>query len=282
MNPFRTFLIGTPVVLAILFSSFAQASDIDKSGSVKAAISRKEYCAKGTDVNYFKSLMYGYENRLSFVNAGGLGNGGVCWWHSMFTRNAIYLTVYRPDQRRVNRTEALTVIDDIISSRGIVEVPGYNNLYDFSRDYAQDIQRALNRWQIGDGLAFGWLRGLVGRSRVPATELKAMMDELYQEVKVGHVTYQKLQIPGISAHAWLVVDMSRTTNGYDLEVVDSNYRDVRTIQYTKGMTHLNEYNAVPYTSRNASPYRAYANAKSNYCRLGIKSTDIPIQQEPLN
>ncbi len=278
MNYFRTLFVSTPVMLMILISSFAQAKDIDKSGDVKAPTSRKEYCSNASDVNYFKSLVYGYENRLSFLNAGGIANGGVCWWHSMFTRNATYVAVYRPDLPRANRQKAAEIISDIISSKAVVEVPGYHNLYEFSSDYHQEIQSALNRWQIGDGLAFGWLRGLTGSSHVAPSKLKSMMDELYQEVKSGHVTYQKLQIPGIQAHAWLVVDMSKTASGYDLEVVDSNYRDIRTIHYQKGMTHLNEYNAVPYTSRNASPYNAYASAKSNYCRLGIKSTDIRIQQ----
>ncbi|MDG0816822.1 hypothetical protein [Bdellovibrio svalbardensis] len=273
----RTFFYGMTLVVTTLFSSLLHAAEINKSGSVKAPTSRKEYCTGASDVNYFKSLVYSYENRLSFLNSGGIGNGGVCWWHSMFTRNATYVAVYRPDLRRADRQKAVEIIADIVDGRAVVEVPGYHNLYEFSTDYHREIQSALNRWQIGEGIAFGWLRGITGRTRVEPGTLKVMMDELYQEVKRGHVTYQKLQIPGIMAHAWLVVDMNKTLMGYDLEVIDSNYRDIRTIHYQKGMTHLNEYNSVPYTSRNSSPYQAYAYAKSNYCRLGLKSTDMRSQ-----
>ncbi|WP_246845331.1 hypothetical protein [Bdellovibrio sp. NC01] len=269
------------LTLAVILTaaSLTYAKDIDKSGQQQAPASKKEYCTQGTDPNYYKSLIYNYQNRLSFLNAGGIGNGGVCWWHSMFTRNATYIAVYRPELPRASADRAKRIIDAIIANDAVVEIPGYKNLYEFSIDYHQQIQSALNRWQISEGIAFGWLRGLSGKTRVAPDVLKSMMDELYQEVRSGRIAYQKLQIPGIMAHAWLVVDMWKTNLGYDFEVVDSNTREVYKVHYQKGMTHLNEYNSVPYTGRNSANYSSYTSAKKNYCKLGINSENKPQLQQ---
>ena len=44
------------------------------------------------------------------------------------------------------------------------------------------------------------------------------MDELYQHVMAeGHIGYTKLQLPGVPAHAFLVVDMEKVgADGYRL------------------------------------------------------------------
>ena len=81
-------------------------------------------------------------------------------------------------------------------------------------------------------------------------------DELYEYVEIeGNIAYQKLQIKGVTAHAWLVVNMKKTSRGYDLEVLDSNYPSQTMVyRYQDGMTNFNHtyYGAfTPYLERRA-------------------------------
>ena len=66
------------------------------------------------------------------------------------------------------------------------------------------------------------------------------------------VVYQKLQMPGVTAHAWLVLGMTQTSNGYRLLVLDSNTYSPDTYYYEKGMTSFGYHgftNFVPYTGK---------------------------------
>lgn len=239
----------------------------------EAPTSKKEYCAMNSQD--YKDLLMKTENHLAFVNQGGIGGQGVCWWHSMFTRNATYLAIYRPELPRPTRSEALQIIKDISANRGVVDIPGFRNLEEFSAVHRDQIQTELNAGQIVDGgILFGWVRGVTGKHSVPAQQLESMMNNLYSEVRSGRVAYQMLQIEGIMAHAWLVVDMKRDGDGFILSVLDSNYRDIQIVQYRRGMTSLQEYGSVPYTSRNAVDYQDYKNAKSLYCKRNINAKDL--------
>ncbi|HEX7675279.1 MAG TPA: hypothetical protein VF412_13980 [Bdellovibrio sp.] len=274
-------IVGAALVLSTVWSSMTFASEIDKSGNTRAATSKAEFCKNADDPNYFKSLLYNENNHLASLNHGGIANGGVCWWHSMFSRSATFLAVYRPDLPRPSADQAHNIIEDISTNKGIVEIPGYRNLAEFSQDYADDIQRTLEGMQIGDGvIMFGWVRGLSGDSEVSADKLKSMMDDLYKEVRVNNrIVYQKLQIPGITAHAWLVVDMKKSSDGYVLEVLDSNYGSIYQVNYHIGMTKFeSNYNMVPYTSRNGMDYSAFAAAKKQYCKYGMTAEDIRERQ----
>lgn len=101
---------------------------------------------------------------------------------------------------------------------------------------------------------FNWIRGLRGKKSVSPEKLKSMMDELYQYVNVkGNIAYQKLQMKGLIAHAWLVVNMVKVPGGYDLEVIDSN-TPYQTLRYTyrNGQTSFIHWmfgEFVPYLER---------------------------------
>ena len=194
------FAFAAILSVSTVISLSVSAKEIDKSGQTKVSNTRAEFCANSEDPNYFKSLAYSVDNTLYYGNRGGLMNGGVCWWHSMFTRNALNLAVFQPNKPRVSGQDALNVINDIVTAKGVVEIGGFRNLYEFSQSYGQDIQAALDAWQIGDGaLMFGWVRGVSGETEVAPAELKSMMDDLYSQVKnKKQVVYQKLQIPGIA------------------------------------------------------------------------------------
>ncbi|MCO4793661.1 MAG: hypothetical protein KC493_08120 [Bacteriovoracaceae bacterium] len=212
-----------------------------------ASQNKAEFCADRESSTYYQKLLLNSENRLSFTNRGGLANGGVCWWHSRFTRKAAYLAIYRPDLDKPTKDEAYDIVMSIRLGRKVVIVPGYRNLKEFSRDFRSVIQQRLERWQVGDGfMRQQWLVGVWGGSRVSSDELRERMDKLYEEVVENNdVAYQVLQIKGIVAHAWLVVDMERTANGYRVQVIDSNYLSPKTFTYRHGDTNFN----YPYWGR---------------------------------
>lgn len=257
------------------YTAFIATSLIAAWANAKAPTSKAEFCEMAHKPAAMRALLSDTDNQLSFENHGGLGNAGTCWWHSMFTRNANYLAIYHPELPRPSRSEVRQIIMDISANRGIVEIPGYKNLAEFSYAHSSEIQQALEEGQIVDGgFKFGWVRGVTGNDEVPAAELKTRMDELYLEVANGRIPYQMLQMKGITAHAWLVVDMKKTDYGYDLRVHDSNYRGTYTVSYEKGMTHVSDYEAVPYTSRNELEYAAYKTALKNFCNRGFTAKDL--------
>lgn len=264
------------VILALALGSSISHGIINKNG-IRPAYSREEYCANAHNPDYFKSLFYNYENHIPWKNQGGVMNKGVCWWNSMLVRNAQYLAVYRPDLPAPTRSEVDKIISWLMAGTGVVEIPGYRNFSDFAGSHFSQVQRALEAQQVVDGVvALGFIRGLLGNHIVEPTELSAKMDETYRLTKDKNwVVYQKLQMEGIDAHSWLVVDMTKIPGGYTLEVVDSNFPgDVKTVQFEHGMKQLPAYNSVPYTSRNEFSYRSYNYAIDNYCKRNMTAADL--------
>ena len=214
--------------------------------------SEASFCADRKDVNFVKDLTLSTSNLMAFRNQGGIGNGGVCWWHSRFQRNALYLTIYKPSIAKPTQDEARILIKQIREAKNVVIIPGYKNFRDFSADNADLILRELEKWQKGDGIIrFAWVKGLEGASTVEAGQLKSTMDEIYNEVEVNkNIAYNKLQIPGIDAHAWLVVHMEKVNGGYNLEILDSNFPTGTEIyRYREGDQNFDYHRAFAF-----SPY----------------------------
>lgn len=224
--------IKSLILLSLLssFTGFAKTPSLDK----------EQFCNDRKDPTFVKNLAKDTGNLIGFRNFGGIGGGGVCWWHSRFQRNSLYLTIFHPDADRPTEEEAQLIIKKIRKGNEIVLVPGYNNLQEFTTDNLALLQSELEAWQLSDGAKFAWIRGLKGSSIVTPEKLQLMMDELYEEVETqGNIAYQKLQIKGITAHAWLVVNMSKEEDGYLLEVIDSNYpRMTMFYRYEVGDTNL--------------------------------------------
>jgi hypothetical protein len=186
--------------------------------------SEAEYCELAKDLRGFKKLTEDPDNLMAFGNMGGLLDGGVCWWHSRFQRNALYLTIYKPELKKPTKKEAKRLIDAIVHTSRVTVIPGFKNFQEFTATYAQEIQSALNAWQIRDGfIKQAWIDGLWGSTHQESDKLKRNIDKLYVEVeKKYRIVYVKLQIPGIDAHAWLIVDMVKTATGYEITYIDSN------------------------------------------------------------
>ena len=210
----------TLLALVAMVSSFNTMA-----ASISPSMSAEQFCSDRESSNFVKELTDDSDNLMGFSNNGGLINGGVCWWHSRFQRNSLYLTIYNPQENKPTRKEAKKIIGQIRAGTDAVIIPGYSNFYEFSRDYKADIQSELEAWQKMDGIVkFNWVVGLSGSHTVSAEDLKEKMDRLYDYVKIkGNIAYQKLQIKGIVAHAWLVIDMVETDDGYILKVLDSNF-----------------------------------------------------------
>lgn len=235
------FVVMTAIGLASL-SSFA----------VSTSLSKAEFCSDRKDKEYVKELAMESSGNMAFTNRGGIANGGVCWWHSRFVRKALYLTYFRPDLPAPTVNEAEKIIGKIRSGSEVVMIPGVSDFNEFSNQYRSLIQSELENWQLVDGfIKQSWVIGLAGSSEVSPANLEKKMDQLYKYVvKENNIAYEKLQIKGITAHAWLVVDMKKVKDGYDLFVIDSNYYQYPIeYNYRKGDTSFNHPfygNFVPY------------------------------------
>ncbi len=241
----------TLLVLGVCAFSFSAMAKATPSQSID------QFCADRSSESFTKELLQSSSNLMAFANRGGMANGGVCWWHSRFQRSATYLTIYKPGNDYPSKAEAEKIIGKIRDGKEIITIGGFRNFSEFSSAYRAEIQRELEKWQKADGIArFNWVMGLKGSNVVEAPKFREMMDELYQYVEIeGNIAYQKLQIKGVTAHAWLVVNMKKTSRGYDLEVLDSNYPSQTMVyRYQDGMTNFNHtyYGAfTPYLERRA-------------------------------
>jgi hypothetical protein len=238
------------VALTLLVSSLGALAQADERAKLLA---KENFCNKRAEADSIQEMLVSPMATLSFSNQGGLFGGGVCWWHSRFTRNAAYIVRFRPDLPAPTDAEAKKLIKDIRSAKAIVEVPGYANLYNFSRAHDELILKELEAWQRKDGFVNQqWVAGLSGSSNIKPEALERRMDELFARVQKGEVVYQKLQMPGVTAHAWLVLGMTQTADGYRLLVLDSNTYAPDTYYYEKGMTSFDYHgftHFVPYTGK---------------------------------
>lgn len=239
--------------MKLLLISFFLLGVFTSSAFAKAEY-LQNYCDNSTSLDHFKWKASNYRNTLAFRNHGGIANKGVCWWHSRFQRNALYLAIFRPETAKDSESVIKEKIKKIRSGKEIVVFNGFNDLYELSIDHGDLIQRELERWQKSDGIVkFKWVQGLRGKPVLEPQAMRAMLDDLYERVVTNkQITYQKLQFKGIDAHAWLVVDMERTFNGYRLFIIDSlTPSDIIVYEYVQGMTafehHLNGQRFAPRT-----------------------------------
>lgn len=200
----------------------------------------ERFCVERSQPDFALDSLSEFNSRLSFRNQGGLANGGVCWWHARFQRNATYLVQFAPSKPAPTDKEAKKIIDKIRKGRDVVEIPGYSNLYSFSLKYKEQILKELEAWQRTDGfINQAWLLGIKGRTKVAPEKLEEMMNELYELTRNDEIVFQVLQLKGITAHAWLVIDMDKVEDGYDLKVIDSNFpTETHTYNYKIGMESL--------------------------------------------
>jgi hypothetical protein len=214
----------------------------------------QEHCKKNAaDSELIIKKLHHKENRLSFTNHGGLFDKGVCWWHSRLTRTAQYMAAFDPMAPALSESEAYAQVKRLRNGKPTT-FNGYKNLQEFSKVHYKAIQKNLEEWQISSGgFQLGFLDGIRGSTSVPAAELKTLMDTTYGEFsKNRKPIYQVLQLPGVMAHSWLLIDMQPTVDGYEFEVVDSNFLGNQYWSYKNGDTNL-FYGDAPFV--NYTTYR---------------------------
>lgn len=266
-NSMKALYLSILLIALSFFSTHLSAAIIPSN--------RNDYCQRfqTPEISTTQLFASNIDNLMSFRNQGGLFNAGVCWWHSRFQRNILYLSLFRPDLPKPSRHDALRIIRKIREGKNIILIPGFHNFSEFSNTYKKEIIKELAEWQLFDGIILSaWINGLKGNTKEPAPKMKKMMDELYQYVSINKkVAYQKLQIKGIVAHAWLVVGMKKNDNGYDLGVIDSNYPTM-TMNYNYKLGQENFYYEsygyfVPYLEFTREEKRLVSIGKS-FCGLG--------------
>ena len=255
-----------PVLLLISFFVIQQAV------ATTLPQSKKEFCQRFTETGELTEnileLSVDPANMMAFKNNGGLFNGGVCWWHSRFQRNAFYLTIFRPDLNAPNISQTKNIIKEIRNGMNIVTIPGFNNFSEFTDANKALIQAELNNWQLYDGIVLGkWIDGLRGSTTTEASTLKIFMDDLFNYVSLKKkVAYQKLQIKGITSHAWLIVGVARKANGMEIGYIDSNSPNLsKNYSYVYGDKSFNTKaygDFVPYLEFKREELRLTSIAKS--------------------
>ena len=231
---------------------------------------REAYCEGARDPKYFINLSYDQRNRLAQRNYGGLLGGGVCWWHSRLQRSATYLSVYRPDLPKATAKEADQIVQLLAANSRVVEIPGYENLYQFSREHWSIIQRKLERWQKVDGfLKWEWIRNMSSMPSMSPVRLKESMDSFSELVnQKSEIPWVMLMVPGFVAHAYLILGMTPSADGYVLEVIDSNHpTETLKVSYKTGTRTINVPDlkeVAPYIGRH-SDHKAFMQARVAYC-----------------
>jgi hypothetical protein len=254
--------------LTILFLSHAGATTLPQN--------KKEFCERFNESGEFTDnileLSTDPSNMMAFKNNGGLFNGGVCWWHSRFQRNAFYLTIFRPDLEIPTQLQTKKIIRDIRNGESVVTIQGYHNFSEFTERNKDLIQSELNNWQLYDGVILGkWIDGLRGSTKVESSVLQDFMADLFNYVSVKKkVAYQKLQIKGITSHAWLVVGVLKTEKGMEIGYIDSN-----SPKMSKNYTYLN--GDTSFYTKSYGDFVPYLEFKREEARLAAiaKSFCIP-------
>lgn len=237
MSHQKRILLICLITSSLGFFSLAWLDD----ASATSAMSRAQFCSERGKPGYFNQLAYDSKNQMAFPNQGGLLQSGVCWWHALFQRAALYMTVYRPELPRPKYAQVQTLVHQIAVGKQIVEIPGYSNFYDFSREWEPVIQAKLEEWQLVDGfLKFAWIEGLKGKSVVPPTELEKEIDLIYKKTSQDHdIQWIMLQMPGIPSHGILSLEAVRYPGGAQIEVVDNNFVGrIKVLHYQQGAATL--------------------------------------------
>ncbi|MBC7427042.1 MAG: hypothetical protein H7336_00430 [Bacteriovorax sp.] len=240
---------------------------------------KADYCSRFQDTSVLSTYSTETSNLMSFKNQGGLFNGGVCWWHSRFQRNILYLSIFRPELNKPTASEVRALIKEIRAGESVVMIPGFANFAEFSTTYSKEILAELESWQLYDGVILGsWIDGLKGDTKVRSEELQKMMATTFKYVEVNKkIAYQKLQIKGITSHAWLIVGMIPGPNGFEIGLIDSNNpRMSENYSYKIGDVSFHEKsygNFVPYLEFTREEERLISAGKS-FCGVkGVNDSD---------
>lgn len=249
---------------------------------VSTTVYSSDFCQRTQED--IRGLLHDKSSRIAFKNDGGLFNQGVCWWHNRLQRASAYLVIFEPSAPRPSTSEAWKLLTDLRSMNQTVIIPGYKDFESFSLDYKHEVQAILNGWQKRDGFYnFEWIRGISGKSSLPSGQMLERMKIIYTHFKKSPTPlWIMAQIKGITSHSMLILEMTETTVGYEMKVIDSNYpQETVSIVYQNGDTslegHKGKYTFVPYSGFQKD-FVKINNALKTRC--GDKAIQLPVKDIP--
>lgn len=218
------------------------------------------------------NLMQETSARIAFKNAGGIGNGGVCWWHSRLQRSSFFLAKFQPEKARPNAKQITDIVSGLRYMERVVVIPGYENFESFTKANQKHIQGVLNAWQFADGVYnFQWLRGISGNYMLPPKDMENRMNSVYESFRNSPAAmWIMAQMQGITSHSFLVVNMDKVNGGYDLDLIDSNHpMEIVTVKYHAGdqflVTGRGSNKFVPYVGFQ-NDFRKISKSLVGHCR----------------
>lgn len=209
------------------------------------------------------SLMEETSARIAFRNTGGIGNGGVCWWHSRLQRSSFFLARYAPAAAKPDRKKVAEILSGLRNMEKVITIPGYENFQTFSRAHSTEIQKLLNDWQVFDGLYnFQWIRGISGRAALPPKEMEERMNAVYESFRQSPAAmWVMAQMEGITSHSFLIHHMEKVNGGYDLRMIDSNHPlELVNVRYTSGDQFLK-------TDKGSRPFVPYVGFQEDFRKI---------------
>lgn len=260
---------------------------------------RAEFCSRASKPDYIQTLgmdtqnhYYKFDNYEHLSNEGGFLGIGVCWWHSRFQRAAWALSYYRPDLPKPDRKRAQEIIALIASMKSVVEIPGYRNFSEFSKEWPDLIQKKLESWQLKDGIfKFSWagpipgvvrriIKGLDNDDSMNPRKLLERMRGLYRQVhdqkEVAFIKYFPQGVPG--SHSLLILDMQPSIRegrpAYEIKVADSEFPGrVLPAYYVEGETAMKykdpmvglRYEGLVPTPRNDGDLKKFRKRVASFC-----------------
>ena len=83
----------------------------------------------------------------------------------------------------------------------------------------------------------------------------------------NHIEYVMVQIKGISSHAWLITNVTKTATGWDLLTDDSNFLQYQGYHYQTGdnTIHTNGYGDIMIYIQNTSYFDDFKAAADQFC-----------------
>ena len=209
------------------------------------------------------ALMQEPTARMAFKNTGGIANGGVCWWHSRLQRSSFFLARFNPSASKPTNRQLNEILSNLRSMEKVVTIPGYADFRSFSRAYQKQIQGVLNDWQVFDGVFnFQWLRGISGKPALPAKEMEARMDAVYQSYRQSPAAmWIMAQMEGVTSHSFLVLHIEKVNGGYDLDLIDSNHpMELVRVAYQTGDQSLR-------TDKGSHPFVPYVGFQEDFRKI---------------
>jgi len=185
--------------------------------------------------------------RIAFDNDGGIAGTGVCWWHSRLQRSFWYLAKFDAKGAKPSQGDVSNIVSTLMDESAVVTIPGYENVYDFTKDNQATIQSMLNAWERKDTISHPgkWIAGIFKKSSLAPNVMKGRMDQIYsafQEAKQNNkIIFMRLKATGGEGiHASLLYDMQPLEDGgYHIQAVDSNYAgEIISYEYKMGDVNL--------------------------------------------